>query len=425
MKSRSFIVVAVVLAMGGCDSSLQPQPVVQQPFGEAPQACDAAVVFEPRCVGRCCPKAPECYPGGKNPSEYSGAECLAARDNTGQARRQYRQTISVSTAPQGFASPLIGDTLVPASSLQSEACGTPDGVSGFIQLIDFDHANGTSRVGFAKVAPALSIAAQQGLCLVEDVYDDVPRRLGALPIPANWPAGLPPPMPLPWNMKIVTSIRLAEDFDLSASRTQILARFAEGGDLFGKFNGVFYFNEEIGYMHGFSPLAYILNYSPKGWYNAIPLREAEIKQRLNEPTHPNCAGAFLGDNPLLPATCLGSSTNRLWGCPKGTCSKEELGPTSVRGYFLLTELEQVFHPELQQSLCNFIPGGPHTGWTSTQTCRSDPKWNPADPERGLPPGDWCAATNSKADARCHDAWQSVSYSTFQAFKIQDGVCPAQ
>jgi hypothetical protein len=416
--------IAVVFAVAACDSSLQPQPVEQQGPTSAIGCDGGAAPFVPQCIGKCCPKAPECYPGGKNPGAYSGAECLARRDNTGQPRRQYRQTISVSTAPPGFAIAAVGEILVNSSGLKSAACGTPDATSGFIQLIDFDIANGTSRVGFARYAPELELAADQGLCFVEEVYDDPEHRLPAFPTPANWPPGLPPPMPLPWNMKVVTSTRLAEDFDLSVSRTQILARFSEGGDLFGKFNGVFYFDEASGYMHGFSPLVYILNYAPDGsWYNAIPLREAEIKQRLNEPEHPNCSGVLLGDNKLLPETCKGDAVNRLWGCPKGTCSKEELAPTSVRGYFLLTELEQAVHHQLG-SLCSFIHGSGYPGWTTVQSCRSDPKWNPADPERGLPPGDWCAATNSKADAKCHDAWQSVSYATFQAFKIQDGVCPA-
>jgi hypothetical protein len=413
-----------MFAVVACDSSLQPEPVVQQGPARSAIACDGGKApLVPKCEGKCCPKAAECYPKG-NPSAYSGAECLAMQDNTGLGRRQYRQTMSISTAPPGFAAAQIGDILVKASGLKSEACGTPDAVSGFIQLIDFDHVNGTSRTGFAKFAPELGVAATEGLCFVEGVYDDPDRHLPAFPTPAGWPPGLPPPMPLPWNMKVVTSLRVAEDFDLASSRTQILARFAEGGDLFGKFNGVFYFDEAAGYMHGFSPLVYILNYLDAKNYNAIPLREAEIKQRFNDPEHPNCAGSFLGDNPLLTANCLGSATNRLWGCPKGTCSKEEIAPTSVRGYFLLTELEQIYQLLLDQTLCNAIPGGPYPGWTTVKTCRSDPQWNPADPERGLPPGDWCAATNSKADAKCHDAWQSVSYSTFQAFKIQDGVCPA-
>jgi len=423
--NHSFIL-GTILVLVGCDGSLQPSPVEQRAPSEPGGGCGGGggVSLVPQCQGKCCPAAAECYPRG-NPSESSGAECLAMIDNTGQARRTYRQTLSISTAPPGFAISQIGDILVKASGLQSDSCGTPDAVSGFIQLIDFDHAAGTSRVGFAKFAPPLAAAAAEGLCFVEGPYDDRERHLSALPAPANWPPGLPLPMPLPWNVKVVTSIRLDRDFDLAAERTQILARFAEGGDLAGKFNGVFYFDEATGYMHGFSPLVYILNYSDKGdWYNAIPLREAEIKQRLNDPQHPNCSGAFQGDNPDLPATCLGSATNRLWGCVKGTCAKDELAPTSVKGYFLLTELEQVYHPILGQTLCNAIPGTGYPGWTTVQTCRSDPKWNPADPERGLPPGDWCAATNTKADAKCHDAWQSVSYSTFQAFKIRDGVCPA-
>jgi hypothetical protein len=353
------------------------------------------------------------------------------RENTGQARRQYRQMLSVSTKPPEFADPGIGAILVRESALKSAACGTPDGLSGFIQLIDIDHEHDTSRTGFARVAPDLTTAARDGLCFVEGVYDDPPYHLPALPTPANWPKGLPTPMPLPWQMKVVTAFRNRDvqgafaDFDVSKSRVEILARFAEGGDLYGKFNGIFYLDEQTGYMHGYSPLAYIVNYGLTGdTYNAIPLREAEIKFQLNDPAFPNCAGSLLGDNPDLPASCAGDATHRLWGCPSGNCSSKQLAPNSVQGYFLITELEQIYNTTLGQTLCNAVPAGPYAGWKTDKTCRSDPQWNPADPVHGLPPGDWCAATSTMADASCHDAWQSISFSTFQAFPVRDGVCTA-
>jgi hypothetical protein len=434
MKAWIVFAPLVLAAAGACDASLQPMPVEQRNGGTSdpcPESSGSAphVVPAPSCEGKCCPSKPECYPQG-NPSPYSGAECLAMRDNTAKPRWQFRQTLSVSTAPPGFALPQIADILATQSSLMSEACRTPGGTSGFIQLIDIDSEHDTSRVGFARTSPDLATAARDGLCFVEGTYDDPAHRLTGLPTPANWPKGLSPPMPLPWQVKVVTSTRYKDaqgqfvDFDLSKDRAAILARFADGGDLFGKFNGIYYFDEAAGYMHGFSPVVYIVNYSlDNKAYNAIPLREAELRFQLNDPAHPNCAGALLGDNPNLPQSCQGTSVNRLWGCPAGNCSKTELAPASVKGYFLITELEQAYNP-LGRTLCNLITGGGYPGWTTPSLCRDDPQWNPADPEHGIPPGDWCAATNSKGDGLCHDAWQSVSFAAFQAFPLQDASCAA-
>jgi len=73
----------------------------------------------------------------------------------------------------------------------------------------------------------------------------------------------------------------------------------------------------------------------------------------------------------------------------------------------------------------FAGQGAYPNWTippDDQRCSRDPKWNALDPVHGLPPGDWCATTNEPATPDCHDAWQSVSFATFQAFPVADGVC---
>jgi hypothetical protein len=175
-------------------------------------------------------------------------------------------------------------------------------------------------------------------------------------------------------------------------------------------------------MHGYSPITYIVNYDAADKYIIIPIRESELTQWMNDPAHPNCAGSLLGDNAALPADCSGDATNRLWGCPAGNCAADELAPTKVTGYFLIAELEQV--TSLNQTLCSLFPGAPYKDWpiVDNMTCRSNPAWNPRDPVKGLPAGDWCAATNQPAQGDCHDAWQSVSYSTFQAFPVNDGTC---
>jgi hypothetical protein len=226
----------------------------------------------------------------------------------------------------------------------------------------------------------------------------------------------------------VTATQLDQDFTLPADRATLLARLDVGGDLNGKGNGVFFYDKTRGYMHGFSPVTYIVNYDNATQYAVVPIREAEITQWFNDPLHPNCSGSFLGANPALPATCIGDTTNRAWGCPEGNCAPTELAPTKIAGYFLLAELEQV--STVGQTFCNLFDSGVYPGWTITAnaandlTCRSDSHFNPLDSVNGLPRGDWCATTNQPGSDTCHDALQSVSYATFQAFPINDGVCPA-
>jgi hypothetical protein len=101
---------------------------------------------------------------------------------------------------------------------------------------------------------------------------------------------------------------------------------------------------------------------------------------------------------------------------------------STTGYFLISELEQVYAPDLQTTLCVAFPGNdPATsyplvnqqGFYNAQTsgCRTA-NWNPSDPVNGLPRGDWCAKTNGPATADCHDAWRGMSFQAFAGAKIK-------
>jgi hypothetical protein len=359
---------------------------------------------------------------------YSGAECLAQRDNTGQTRWQLRQTFSVSLRPAGVAQAAVANILAHRSELPWPSCSAPEGLGGFIQLVELNREDDTLRTGFARFAADGPTAVADGLCFVGDSYDDPPWALPELYAPpSGWPSGLPPPASLPWALRPSVAYRYSEDFDVASERQTILSRFdPETGDLYGSFDGIFYLNELTGYLHAYGFVTYIVNYESASAYNAIPIREAEMKMQLNDPLHPNCAGSFLGDNPDLPASCSGDATNRAWGCPPGSCGPGELAPVLVEGYFLIAELEQIYNTLLSQTLCNFFPGASYPDWETSGTCRSDAaRWNPLDPDNGLPPGDWCATTNSEATPTCHDAWKSVSYAAFQAFPIREGTCTAR
>lgn len=448
VKRGSITALLGVLATGACNDNIEQPKIVQLKHDETGPVGDGGhVVPEPMCSNEsCCPKAaeaPECYPGGKNPSDYSGAECLAQRDNTGAQHRQLRQTQSISVSPPGNADQTVAGILLARSGLHS-AC-TPGGVGGFIQLMDFDNLGNdkpeddVAMTGFAAFVQEQSDALAQGLCFVEDTYNDTAWTLPEVYAPTDWPKGLPPPQVMPWSVKPVRAARYVKDFDLKTERDTILARLAPDGDLtLAGFTGVFYSDETRGYSHGYAPLGYIVTQdsisitpTKPTTYNAIPIREAEITTLLNDPQHPNCVGVF--GNQELPTNCATSTATPAWYCgPKGNCGEGATGPTKVEGYFLTVEAEQVHVGLLKQTLCYSLPGKDgYPGWpiaadgAGELACRNNSNWDPRDPVKRIPPGDWCARTNSEANGDCHDAWKSVSYSTFQAFPIQVGkTCPA-
>ena len=110
-----------------------------------------------------------------------------------------------------------------------------------------------------------------------------------------------------------------------------------------------------------------------------------------------------------------------------TCAAGE-SAASTRGFFIISELEQIYAPDLQTTLCVSYPGvDPATSqpyvqaqgfYDATRKGCLTAKWNPADPTNGLPMGDWCAKTNGPATADCHDAWKSESFHAFAGAKIK-------
>lgn len=417
-----------------CDDKIT-EPRLALPTIEAGADGDAAapphVVPPAECVGACCPTDPACY---GTPAGYSGAECLAQFDNTSETRWQLRQTWSQSELPAGNAAIAVSTVLGLRSELPWPECNQDnEGVLGgmFMQLVDFDLATNIGRVGFAKAIPTdatgLSSALTNGLCMIEGPYQDA--TVPALPVNltkgATWPAGLPDPMLLPWTAAPARAVGLTQDFDFAAERTTILAKFAPGGEYAAAgYTGIFYLDRAKGYLHGYAPLAFVAIYD-SGGVNILPIREGEITAQINDPEHPNCVGIYRGDALDPTAGCTSSPTNPEWGCPGNECAVGK-APNVTKGYFLITELEQVFNSTLNQTICasdSVAVDAYGSDPAPTQRCRDWTKWDPANPATGLPMGDWCAETNSVATPECHNAFRSISYAAFQGFKIQANTCP--
>ena len=137
-----------------------------------------------------------------------------------------------------------------------------------------------------------------------------------------------------------------------------------------------------------------------------------------------------------------------WGCatdsemgPNGEPCKAGEGPNFSQGYYLITELEQVYSREQQATLCVTMPTAEKStadGWavteptTNAKWCRGSPNWNPDDQDGpdnvpgnaddGLPMGDWCSKTNKPATPECHDAYLSKTFGTGQAFPVKAATC---
>jgi hypothetical protein len=442
-RSGSSLILLVSFS-AGCDDTLKEPALVNIDAGHHPQSgpdaqggVDAgkkAHVVPPHdCTAECCPVSSECYVNGPS---GAGAECMAQRDNAtaaGGKRWQFRQTMSISAKPVGNVGAPIGTVLLLRSELPGwSVCNEGTGQGGFIQLVDFDLVANTARVGFATYVKPTDVETvrQQGLCFASGTYNDAKWGLPAdqmSPMGAGWPKGLPPPMALgsaPWQFGPTKAFRLDKDFKLAADRAAILARFADGGDLAGKYTGVFYLDQTTGFTHGYAPVTYIVTYDSATAYNAIPIREAELTAQLNDPASPDCVGVY-GQYITKAGSCQGTTDKPAWGCPGGECPEGQ-APNVTHGYFLITEMEQVYNSTLQTTLCVAYPGGSNTqaaGWTGDgHSCRTSSKWDPKN--NGIPQGDWCAATNSPATADCHDAWQNLSYAAFQGFNIKDDTCPA-
>jgi hypothetical protein len=412
------------------------------------------------CEGECCPSDATCYSSSAGKTA-PGAECMARIQNTPK-HIQLRQTWIDLLAPAGNTIPIVLKTLNTYTQFKEPACNTPDGASGYMQAVDLDLEAGVSTVGYVKYTTP-STALSDGVCYVDigtgvdsanpdngwhDVADYAMEKNFDFALPADkmsstkdWPPGLPAPMPQPWKVTPTKAKQLTADFDLSKERADLIKKLAPDGEL-GKdgFSGVFYYDDKTGTSHGYSPLSYNIIYDAPSTAGAnpttmivTPIREAELKYRVNDPAAPNCVGKYLA-SALEPATgCVdpgmtgsGADAKNAWGGIFNMNKGE--GDAGVLGYFLITELEQIYSRVLGMTLCVSYPTLDKSimdGWATMteKRCRMSSKWDPTKPDNaGLPNGDWCAATNSKATATCHDAYQSKSFHAFQAFKIKKDHC---
>ena len=410
-----------------------------------------------RCAGACCPTVSSCYSNATG-NGAPGAACMARITNT-KDHIQLRQTWIDILAPAGNTINVVLGVLNRFTQFNEPACNTPKGLSGFMQAIDTDLAAGVSTLGFVKYVTSAGSALSDGLCYVDvgkgvdasnpgfkDVADYAAEKNFDFSLPANqmspttgWPDGLPAPMPQPWKIAPTKAKRLDTDFKLPDDRVKLLQRLSPTGDLgMAGFDGVFYYDATTGKSHGWSPLSYQIIYDPPATeggaattYFATPIREAEIRFQVNDPNAPNCVGRFLPENLDPRAGCVDPklyTTKPAWGGIFDT--KPGDGDMYVQGYFLITELEQIYARVLQQTLCVSYPTIDKSitdGWATMteKRCRKSPKWNPQAPDNaGLPMGDWCAATNGPATPTCHDAYLSKSFHALQAFKIKTDHCTA-
>jgi len=339
------------------------------------------------CMGECCPSDATCYSTSAGKSA-PGGECMARIQNTPK-HIQLRQTWIDLVAPKGNTIPIVLKTLNTYTQLKETACNTPDGASGYMQAVDLDLEAGVSTVGYVKYTdPATALS--DGICYVDigtgmdsanadmgwhDVADYAMEKNFDFALPADqmsstagWPAGLPAPMPQPWKVTATKAKQLTADFDLSKDREDLIKKLAPDGEL-GKdgFSGVFYYDDKLGTSHGYSPLSYNIIYDspPMGATTpqtmiVTPIREAELKYRVNDPAAPNCVGKYLA-SALEPATgCVDpgmtgamADSKNAWGGIFNTNKGE--GDAGVLGYFLITELEQIYSRVLGMTLCVSYP----------------------------------------------------------------------
>jgi hypothetical protein len=429
------------------------------------------------CSTDCCPTDPSCYstPAGNG---SPGSECLATRDNTAEQHVQMRQTYINAVEPKGNAAGTLVYTILAArSQLPWAACSQPIntsyGAGGSIELDDWFMQDTTARtftvgdyasLGFATYVGSVT-ASGPTLCLGQGQYTGIPPttidpvlpdvRLGPQDMSptTNWPAILAskyPPMPLlnadgtagtPWSVGPTKSKRLTVDFDVStpSGRATVLAMFDPTSPTYindipgDNYGGIFFYEPLTGYVHAFSPLAWVTIYgttADPAHVVQIPIREVEKKGMVNDPAHPDCIGEYqatkandgqrcaLGSDPTT-ADWGGGNCSQITGSATCDASKGESAYVTA-GYSLQTELEQIYSADLVSTLCVSYPGVTlPAGFQGDggSSCKG-PAWNAEDPVNGLPLGDWCAATNGPATANCHDAWHSVAYQTFAGTNIK-------
>jgi len=338
-----------------------------------------------------------------------------------------------------------------------DACNMSGGSSGYMQIQDLFMPGGDANidnhygyVGNAKffTNADLDSTLSNGLCFIDETWKSDandptqgkyalgPDQVGTGDYGTAYPPGLPAPMAqkdasgkiVGWHAGPTKGKRLKDDFDLSKDRLTLLARFAPDGDLAkAGFQGVVFYDKAKGYVHQFSPLTYTTVYDNATSHITIPIREAEVKSYFNDPAHPNCVGKYKTDT-LQPGgtpNCddLQDPLKSSWGC-KGTCPSGQDGPAVTEGYFIIPEIEQVYAAALGATLCVTYPTQAEVDkqgfYNATDKDCMTASWDPSKKDgSGIPKGDWCSATNSKATATCHDAFKSHSVHVFSGAKVKD------
>jgi hypothetical protein len=360
------------------------------------------------CVGECCPTDTICYPGG-DPSA-PGAECLASRDNRNQPRVQFRTMWTRTILPAANADDITYAFLFSKTALRLEQCNM-EGQSGYIQLFDWDRSSSTvteqfARVGYAGFAGDGVAAVTDGLCFLDWMYSDPEHG---------------------WNdmvhVKPSIARRVEADFDVSDPTFRDAHKDEE--------EGVFFYDEEEGIVHGYVPRAFLVIYESEDNLFVVPAHEAENRGRFNDPDSKNCQGRYLADQLDPNASCQpASQLTPPYGCFEDECPAKGDGspgeaPITTTAYFLIEELEQVYVTLLSTTLCVSYMGQQTAideGWADPDSwglnCSGSPRWQNGE----RPRGDWCSTTNAPATDDCADAWRSEAWSAAAATNIQDATC---
>jgi hypothetical protein len=325
-----------------------------------------------------------------------------------------RQTWFRSTAPAGNTIDIVYQILTTRAALKIPACNAGNGRSGYIQLTDWDRSNSditqqTLRTGYSTFIAdetAARTAQTDGLCMSALSYEGWtnPAAPGT-PSPFRYttPLKTGQGMNLPFSPAPTISKRVATKAEVDAAKT---AKNLPAGQ------GVFHLDEATNTINGYAPLGWVVIWSSADVKIALPIHEVETTSRFNDSSL-NCAGAYRPDRLSQSTNCEStSSTSPAWGCkadsettPTGETCTGGFGPNFTKGYFLITELEQIYSADLQATLCVTYPTAEKStadGWVATEPatngkwCRGVSKWNPDDPVNGLPMGDWCSTTHTRA-----------------------------
>ena len=139
----------------------------------------------------------------------------------------------------------------------------------------------------------------------------------------------------------------------------------------------------------------------------LPLHAVELKGKFSDDSH-NCIGTHNGPTLDPSLSCRGDFNDGERPFTSGA---------SLKGYIRIDEADKVFIEDLDTTLCVYLAG--ITKWNGpSKNCESSDIWIAGQ----RPEGDWCAATNTPADATCKDAWLLSADFSASAFKI-NGDCP--